>query len=74
VAVDHKGTHWLLETKGAETGDVVHKDAAAMRWCANATQLTKTEWKYLKVPQKGFETLQPNRLEHLIALSPASMF
>lgn len=74
VAVDRKRTHWLLETKGAETGDVVHKDAAATQWCANATQLTKTEWKYLKVPQKGFETLQPNRLEHLIALSPASMF
>ena len=74
VAVDHKGAHWLLETKGAETGDVVHKDAAATQWCANATQLTKTEWKYLKVPQKGFETLQPSRLEHLIALSPLSMF
>jgi type III restriction enzyme len=29
VALDQKGTRWLLETKGAETGDVAHKDAAA---------------------------------------------
>lgn len=68
VAVDDKGTRWLLETKGAETGDVAHKDAAAAQWCENATQLTKTKWQYLKIPQKGFETLQPSRLEHLRAL------
>jgi type III restriction enzyme len=74
VAVDKKGTRWLLETKGAETGEVVHKDLAAVQWCANATQLTGTKWEYLKVPQKDFETLQPSRLEHLIALKPAVLF
>jgi type III restriction enzyme len=74
VAVDDKGTHWLLETKGAETGEVAHKDAAAVQWCANATQLTLKKWEYLKIPQKGFETLQPSRLEHLIALKPTSLF
>jgi type III restriction enzyme len=74
VAVDTKGTRWLLETKGAETGDVAHKDIAAAQWCANATELTGTKWEYLKVPQKGFETLQPSRLEHLIALRPANLF
>jgi len=63
--VDDKGTRWLLETKGAETRDVAHKDIAAAQWCANAAQLTGTKWQYLKVPQKGFETLQPSRLEHL---------
>lgn len=74
VAVGKDGTHWLLETKGAETSEVPYKDAAAVQWCANATQLTKTTWRYLKVPQKGFETLQPSRLEHLKVLSPASLF
>ena len=49
VAVDDKSTHWLLETKGAETGEVAHKDAAA-QWCANATQLTGKKWEYLKIP------------------------
>ena len=72
VAVDKKGTRWLLETKGAETGDVAHKDIAATQWCANATHLTGQKWEYLKVPQKGFEALQPDHLEHLIALKPVA--
>jgi type III restriction enzyme len=29
VAVDTNGTHWLIETKGAETAEVVYKDSAA---------------------------------------------
>jgi type III restriction enzyme len=74
VAVDDKGVRWLLETKGAETDDVAHKDAAATQWCENATQLTKTQWQYLKVPQKGFEVLQPNRLAELMALQPVKLF
>jgi len=37
VAIDKAGTHWLLETKGQETIDVLRKDAAAVRWCENAT-------------------------------------
>ena len=68
VALDDKGTRWLLETKGAETGDVSYKDAAATQWCENATALTGAKWKYLKVQQKAFETLQPSRFEHLCAL------
>jgi len=71
VAVDTEGTHWLMETKGAETAEVVHKDLAARNWCENATGLTKIEWRYIKVPQKAFEVLQPSRLEDLRALEPA---
>lgn len=74
VAVDDKGVRWLLETKGAETDDVPHKDAAATQWCENATQLTKTQWQYLKIPQKGFEVLQPSRLADLKALQPMKLF
>jgi type III restriction enzyme len=74
VAVDNKGTHWLLETKGVDIGDVTQKDAAAERWCENATQLTGTKWVYLKIPQKNFETLQPARLEHLVALRAGALF
>jgi type III restriction enzyme len=73
VAVDHQGTRWLLESKGAETDDVAHKDAAATQWCENATQLSGTKWQYLKVPQKAFELLQPNRLHELKALAPAKV-
>jgi type III restriction enzyme len=74
VAVDTDGRHWLLETKGAETSEVVYKDSAATQWCANATHLTGTQWSYVKIPQKGFETLQPSRLEHLMALSSTGLF
>lgn len=70
VAVDKGGLHWLIETKGAETAEVAHKDLAARNWCDNATRLTKIEWRYIKVPQKAFEVLQPSRLEHLRALQP----
>ena len=68
VAIDKSGTHWLIETKGMETTDVGHKDIAAANWCENASSLTKTKWKYAKVPQKGFEVLQPRRLQDLAAL------
>ena len=74
VAVDDHGVRWLLETKGAETEDVSHKDAAATLWCDNATQLTKVHWQYLKIPQKAFEVLQPSRLSDLKALSPLKLF
>jgi len=72
--VDEQGTRWLLESKGAETGEVAHKDAAATQWCENATALTGTKWTYIKVPQKAFETLQPTRLEHPTALRTPTLF
>jgi type III restriction enzyme len=70
VAIDKSGVHWLLESKGQENVDVLRKDVAAMRWCENASKLTDKKWKYVKVPQKEFEALQPSRLSDLKALSP----
>ncbi len=71
VAVDKGGTHWLIETKGMEATDVIHKDNAAANWCENATALTGTSWRYMKIPQKAYEVLQPSLLQHLEALRPA---
>jgi len=73
VAVDKAGTYWLLESKGQENVDVLRKDVAAIRWCENATQLTGKQWKYIKVPQKDFEALQPARLADLLAFQPVSL-
>ena len=42
-----------------------------MRWCENATKLTEQKWKYVKVPQKEFQVLQPSRLAELAALAPS---
>jgi len=74
VAADDDGMHWLLETKGQETTDVACKDAAATLWCENATRLSGTTWKYVKVPQKEFVALRPTRLRDLVVLKPPQLF
>ncbi|HZU35907.1 MAG TPA: hypothetical protein VFA18_08365, partial [Gemmataceae bacterium] len=69
VATLTNGEHWLLETKGQESIDVAKKDAAATLWCESATALTGTTWRYLKVPQKSFTSLQPTEAAELPFLS-----
>ena len=59
------GSHWIIETKGREDIDVKLKDNAAISWCAHATELTGTHWKYMKVLQKEFETLHPEDFAEL---------
>jgi len=65
VTVLIDGTHLLVETKGREDIDVVHKDRAAGIWCENATLLTGTPWSYVKVPQTEFVKLQPRDFSEL---------
>ena len=74
VARDSTGQHWLIETKGMESAEVSQKDSAAGNWCENASTLTGVAWRYLKVPQKGFEVLQPRHLADLAALHPQKLF
>ncbi|MGH7680000.1 MAG: hypothetical protein ACRENU_16145 [Gemmatimonadaceae bacterium] len=59
------GSCMLVETKGREDPDVAHKDRAARLWCENASQLTGTSWEYVKVPQTGFDKLQPTAFSDL---------
>jgi type III restriction enzyme len=68
VALDSSENHWLIETKGMESAEVSQKDAAAANWCENASSLTDVPWRYVKVPQKGFEILQPRSFRDLAAL------
>jgi type III restriction enzyme len=56
IARTKDGTHWIIETKGREDIEVKRKDA---------TELTGTSWKYIKVPQKEYEALHPTRFEEL---------
>jgi len=65
VAIGSDGVHWLIETKGREDTDVVHKDRAARIWCENATLLTGIAWRYVKVPQAEFAKLQPGDFAEL---------
>ncbi len=59
VAVGADDTHWVIETKGREDVDVAHKDRAAQIWCENASLLTGTSWRYVKVQQTELAKLQP---------------
>jgi type III restriction enzyme len=72
VAVLADGSHQLVETKGREDPDVAHKDRAARLWCENATTLTGQAWQYLKVPQSGFDKLQPTAFLDLQVFEGAS--
>jgi type III restriction enzyme len=68
VTVLPDGTHYLLETKGRQDIDVAYKDRAAQLWCENATRLTGTRWRYLKVLQTEFAKLQPTSFDELLVL------
>jgi len=74
AAIDEGGVHWVLETKGAETEEVAYKDRAAGAWCENATALTGTLWRYLKVKQTAFKQLRPESLADLQALETGVLF
>lgn len=65
VAVANDHTHYLIETKGREDLEVAHKDRAAGIWCENATILSDTGWRYIKVPQTEFSKLQPADLSEV---------
>ena len=72
VARLENGEHWLIETKGQQTEEVLYKDRAAILWCENATALTDTPWRYVNVPQKEFEKLQPQEFADLLMLEITS--
>jgi len=62
------GSFWIIETKGREDIEVALKDEAARTWCGFATTLTGKNWSYIKVLQKDFEELRPERFEEVGAL------
>jgi type III restriction enzyme len=71
VAVTADGTHHLLETKGREDVDVARKDHSARIWCDNASRLTDTQWRFLKIPQSEFSALRPDDFADLRTLQYA---
>ena len=59
VVVDTDGVYHLVETKGREDIEVRNKDRAARTWVQAATDLTDSEWRYVKVLQRDFQDLVP---------------
>ena len=66
VAVDANGLHYLIETKGQEDTNVANKDRAANLWCQNATDLTGTLWRFVKVAQVAFGDLAGRTLTDIV--------
>jgi len=60
---------WMIETKGWEQEDVPLKDARAERWCEDASRLTKTTWKYVKVKYFDYMALSKD-----LSKMPADLF
>jgi type III restriction enzyme len=75
IAIAGDNTKWIIETKGREDIEVRLKDNAAIHWCKTASELTKENWSYVKVPQKEFEQLHPDNFSELLAvLNPPILF
>jgi type III restriction enzyme len=55
-----KHINWLIETKGFERPDVVLKDKRAEEWCNDASNLTGSEWKYIKVKYDNYVKMTEN--------------
>ncbi len=65
VAKISESEYRIIETKGREDVEVQFKDRAARQWCENATELTGSKWKYLKVSQREFEKLRPDNFNEM---------
>jgi len=55
-----KTAMWLIETKGWEQADVPLKDARAVEWCRDASDLTGATWRYLKVKYTDYMSMTAN--------------
>jgi type III restriction enzyme len=68
IAVSNEGKNYIIETKGRNDLDVLQKDKYAKMWCEKATELTKSQWIYVKVMQKDFEELHPDNLDEMMQI------
>jgi type III restriction enzyme len=58
--------NWIVETKGREWDDVAQKDASMRDWCEKITAQTGQPWRYLKVPQREFDSSSAHTLGELV--------
>ncbi|MEM3592963.1 MAG: DEAD/DEAH box helicase family protein [Candidatus Micrarchaeia archaeon] len=59
--------HLIVETKGREDVDVIHKDKRIKLWCEDAIKLTKNVWFFKRVDQEDFEKYRFKSIEELIS-------
>ena len=58
--------NWIIETKGREYEDVAQKDASIQDWCEKISEQTSQAWRYLKVPQREFDSSEAKSFEELV--------
>ena len=66
VAVGADGQHYLIETKGLEDTNVANKDRAANAWARNASALSGTPWRFVKVPQVDYGDIPARTLSDIV--------
>jgi len=59
--------NWIVETKGREWDDVAQKDASIRDWCEKITAQTGRPWRYLKVPQREFDSSKAGTFGEMVA-------
>ena len=57
---DGNEVFWIIETKGREYEEVKRKEVAIKKWCNDVSEITKSKWAYLKVPQQIFDSEKSN--------------
>lgn len=60
--------NWIIETKGREYPDTDRKDAAIQKWCEDVSKETGEDWRYLKVPQRIFDSGEFRNFEELVKI------
>jgi len=65
--VKHKNGMFIVETKGREDVDVKFKDQRAEVWAKSVSELTKKDWKFIRVNQDKFIKMNPNKLADLLS-------
>ena len=66
VIVRDNGEHLIIETKGREDVDVVHKDKRIRLWCEDVTKITSSRWSYRRVDQKEFTKYRFSNIRELL--------
>ncbi len=67
VILSDKNEYLIVETKGREDIDVVHKDKRTKLWCEDAAKLTKSKWAFKRIDQEDFEKYRFKSIKELIS-------
>jgi type III restriction enzyme len=63
---DQGDVNWIIETKGRIWDGTQFKDDAIKDWCRNVSEQTSIRWRYIRVNQADFETLEVSSFEELL--------